>query len=365
MPLTFNEEHRYSRHLILPGVGVAGQERLKRARVLLVGAGGLGSPAALYLAAAGIGTLAIADNDIVDMTNFQRQILHHTTDIGRPKAESAVDALSALNPLVKIIPFRERVTADNALELLADYDVVIDGSDNFPTRYLLNDACVLLGKPLIYGSVYRYEGQVTVFSARQGPCYRCLFPHPPAPERIPSCADGGVLGVLPGIIGTIQAAETIKLLLGLGESLSGRLLLIETQMMRFRELTIEKHPDCPLCGVQPTITALIDYAAFCGSAALVAQDDEITAAELSTRLDSVCLVDLREEWEYDAQAPLPGARRIPYPAFSRRMAELDSATEIVLYCSNGIRSQLAIMLLRRAGFTRVTSLHGGIAAMTK
>jgi adenylyltransferase/sulfurtransferase len=364
MPLTFDEEHRYSRHLILPGVGAAGQERLKRGRVLLVGAGGLGSPAALYLAAAGVGTLGIADGDTLDVTNLQRQVLHRTADVGRQKAESAADTLTALNPLVTIQPIRERITAGNALALLAEYDVVIDGTDNFPTRYLLNDACALLGRPLVFGSVYRFEGQATVFDARRGPCYRCLFPHPPAPERVPSCAEGGVLGVLPGLIGTIQAAEALKLLLGIGESLLGRLLLVETQAMRFRELAIEKNLDCPLCGTAPTITGLVDYEEFCGIGA--PRDDDIIAPE--TMLAKVAngsarLVDLREAWELEADPPLPGAMHLPYPTFTRRMSELDSSSEVILYCSTGIRGALAVRLLRRAGYTRVANLHGGLAAL--
>jgi molybdopterin/thiamine biosynthesis adenylyltransferase/rhodanese-related sulfurtransferase len=365
MPLTFDEEHRYSRHLILPGVGVAGQERLRRGRVLLVGAGGLGSPAALYLAAAGVGTLGIADGDTLDVTNLQRQVLHRTADVGRSKAASAVEALAALNPLVSVVPIRERITAANALTVLREYDVIIDGTDNFPTRYLLNDACALLGKPLVFGSVYRFEGQATVFDARTGPCYRCLFPHPPDPARVPSCAEGGVLGVLPGLIGTMQATEALKLLLGLGESLLGRLLLVDARTMRFRELAIEKNPDCPLCGASPTITALIDYQAFCGILPALADDEVMAPAAFITRLaaGNLCLVDLREEWELDAQPPLSGARHLPYPAFTRRMAELNSAEEIVLYCSTGMRSALAARLLRRAGFFRVASLRGGLAAL--
>ncbi|HEY3377664.1 MAG TPA: molybdopterin-synthase adenylyltransferase MoeB [Armatimonadota bacterium] len=367
MPLTFDEELRYSRHLILPGVGLAGQERLKRARVLLVGAGGLGSPVALYLAAAGVGTLAIADADTVDVTNLHRQVLHRTTDVGRPKVESAHDALDALNPLVNITPLRLRITAENARELIATYDVVVDGTDNFPTRYLLNDACALLGKPLVFGSIFRFAGQVTVFDARRGPCYRCLFPEPPAPESVPTCAEGGVLGVLPGLIGMIQATETLKLLLDLGESLIGRLLMVDAETMRFREVRIQQSPDCPLCGVAPSITELMDYQAFCGVGPRTAAeaDWEITPDALRARLaagEEIRFIDIREEHEQERHPGFPAASLIPYPAFSRRMTELESSDALVLYCSTGARSWQAVRLLRQAGFSRACSLQGGLAA---
>lgn len=366
MPLTFDEELRYSRHLILPGMGLAGQEALKRARVLLVGAGGLGSPVALYLAAAGVGTLAIADADVVDVTNLQRQVMHRSDAVGHAKVDSAAETLTALNPLIRVVPIAERLTAANALGIIADYDVVVDGTDNFPTRYLLNDACALLGKPLIFGSIFRFEGQATVFDARRGPCYRCLFPEPPPPGSVPTCAEGGVLGVLPGLVGMIQATETLKLLLGAGESLIGRLLLVDALGMQFREVRITKSPDCPLCGDSPTITDLIDYAAFCGIGPRTAEEAawEITPEALRERLARVRLVDVRDEWEDEAQPGLPGALRIPYASFSRRMAELNSADDLVLYCSRGIRSWHAVGLLRNAGFARAWSLRGGLASYT-
>lgn len=366
MPLTFEEEFRYSRHLILPGVGLSGQERLKRGRVLLVGAGGLGSPVALYLAAAGVGTLAVADADTVDPSNLQRQVLHRSTDVGRPKVASAAAALVALNPLVRIEALEARVTTANAREIISDYDVVVDGTDNFPTRYLLNDACALLSRPLVFGSVYRFSGQATVFDARVGPCYRCLFPEPPAPESVPSCAEGGVLGVLPGLIGTIQATEALKLLLATGETLIGRLLLVDALTMRFREVQIEKNPDCPLCGQSPTITALVDYAEFCGLPPETVDSAgwEITPEALRERLASgpVTLIDLREPADIDREPGLAGALRMPYASFARRLTELNSAEEIVLYCAGGVRSRLAVGLLRQAGFSRAWSLRGGVMA---
>ena len=364
MPLTYAEELRYSRHLILPGVGLAGQERLKKGRVLLVGAGGLGAPVALYLAAAGVGTLGIADDDVVELTNLQRQVLHRTADVGRAKVASALDTLAALNPLIALRPLPLRITADNALTIVADYDIVVDGTDNFPTRYLLNDACALLGKPLVFGSIFRFEGQVTVFDALRGPCYRCLFPEPPPPGSVPTCAEGGVLGVLPGLVGMIQATEAIKLLLAAGDALRGRLLLIDALEMRFREIVIRKDPACPLCGATPTLTELIDYRGFCGVGPRDANEAawEIDVETLRACLPAVRLIDVREEWELDERPALLGARHIPYSAFARRMAELDSAEEIVLYCSAGIRSWTAVGLLRHAGFTRARSLHGGLAA---
>lgn len=367
MPLSFDEELRYSRHLVLPGVGVGGQERLKRARVLLVGAGGLGSPVALYLAAAGVGTLGIIDGDVVDITNLQRQVLHRTADAGRAKVDSAADTLAALNPLTRVIPMPTRLTAANALEIIADYDVVIDGTDNFPARYLLNDACALLGKPLVFGSIFRFEGQVAVFDAAHGPCYRCLFPAPPPPSAVPTCAEGGVLGVLPGIIGMIQATETLKVLLGAGEPLRGRLLLLDALEMRFREVRLLKNPDCPLCGEAPTISELQQYDEFCGlpASAAAGGDWEITPVQLAAQFspEQVRWVDVREEWECDETPGVAGALHIPYPVFTRRMAELDSADTIILYCSRGIRSWHAASLLRRAGFSRAWSVRGGLLTL--
>lgn len=366
MPLSFEEEARYSRHLVLPGVGLAGQERLKRARVLLVGAGGLGSPVALYLAAAGVGTLGIADNDTVALSNLQRQVLHRTNDIDVPKVTSAVNTLGAVNPLVRVTPIPTRLTAANAREVIAAYDVVVDGTDNFPARYLLNDACALLGKPLVFGSIYRFEGQVAVFDARSGPCYRCLFPEPPPSSSVPTCAEGGVLGVVPGLVGMIQATETLKLLLDIGETLIGRLVLIDALRLQFREARITKTPDCPLCGTAPTITALQDYEALCGIQPPRDGDDawELSAEEVRARLarGPVRMVDVREEEERELTPGFPGALHLPYPIFTRRMAELDSAEDVVLYCSTGIRSWHAAGLLRRAGFARAWSLRGGLLA---
>lgn len=369
MPLTVEEEQRYSRHLILPGVGLAGQERLKQSRVLLVGAGGLGSPVALYLAAAGIGTIGIADADMVEVTNLQRQVLHTTDRIGEAKVTSAAKTLSALNPLTTIEQLPFRVSAENALDLITQYDVVVDGCDNFPTRYLLNDACALTGRPLVFGSVFRFEGQTTVFDARSGPCYRCLFPDPPDPDSVPSCAEGGVLGVLPGLIGMIQATETIKILLQLGETLLGRLLSIDAKTMRFREVCLRKNPDCPLCGDMPTITHLVDYQEYCTADTLVQlpAEREITPQELSSRLadPALCLVDVREDWEHDDSAGFATARHIPYSRFTRCMHELDSSKEIVVYCATGARSWHAVNLLITTGFTRVKHLKGGLAACKK
>jgi adenylyltransferase/sulfurtransferase len=362
MPLTFDEEYRYSRHLVLPGVGMAGQERLKRARVLVVGAGGLGAPVALYLAAAGVGTIGIADADTVDVSNLQRQIIHHTADKDRLKVDSAADALRALNPLIEVRPIPERITAANAPEHLAGYDVIVDGTDNFPARYLLNDACALLGQPLVFGSIFRFEGQAAVFDARRGPCYRCLFPEPPPLESVPTCAEGGVLGALPGMIGTIQANETLKLLLNIGEPLIGRLLLLDALEMRFRELRVEKNPACPLCGEAPQITALTDLEEYCGLGA-AGGEWEMAPEELRARLRAggVTLVDVREEWEREEDPAFPSSLNLPYPIFARRMTELDSAKEIVLFCSAGARSWQAAALLRRADFTRAWSLRGGLA----
>ena len=362
MPLNAEEELRYSRHLVLPQVGLRGQERLARARVLIVGLGGLGSPAALYLAAAGVGTLGLADADTVDVTNLQRQILHSGDTLGQQKVDSAARALHRLNPHPRLIPIPARLTAANALALIAEYDLVIDGTDNFPTRYLLNDACALQGKPLVFGSIYRFEGQVSVFDARRGPCYRCLFPTPPPPEQVPTCAEGGVLGCVPGVIGTLQATEALKLLLEIGEPLIGRLLFFDALAMRTQEIRLARDPDCPLCGTR-TQTALIDYQGFCGveEADAVRDEWEIGPERLAACSSAgVRLLDIRDAGECEDMPGIPGAEHLPYPAFAQRMHELDSSREIVIYCATGSRSWQAVRLLRSAGFTRAWSLHGGL-----
>jgi len=365
-PLLSHEEIlRYSRHLILPDVGVEGQKKLKAARVLLVGAGGLGSPAALYLAAAGVGTLGIVDFDVVDKTNLQRQVLHGTSTVGISKLESARQRIHDLNPNVRVEPFETRLTADNALDIIRDFDIVADGTDNFPTRYLVNDACVLLAKPNVYGSIFRFEGQASVFYAKQGPCYRCLYSEPPPPGLVPSCAEGGVLGVLPGIIGSIQAMETIKLILGVGEPLIGRLVLFDALKLQFRELKLEKDPDCPVCGTHPTITGPIDYEAFCGIGAEPSYDGaEITAQDLKQEWDKnpdLLVLDVREPHEYEI-ARIDGAVLIPLSELPTRLGELDGHREIVTHCHHGARSLKALEILKAAGFSRVRSLRGGIDA---
>ncbi len=363
--LSHEEILRYSRHLILPDVGLEGQRKLKAARVLLIGAGGLGSPAALYLAAAGVGTLGIVDFDVVDKTNLQRQILHGTDTLGIPKLESARRRIEDLNPNVQVETFETRLTSANALDILREFDVVADGTDNFPTRYLVNDACVLLGKPNVYGSIFRFEGQASVFYAKEGPCYRCLYAEPPPPGLVPSCAEGGVLGVLPGIIGSIQAMETIKLILGRGETLIGRLLLFDALRLKFRELKLERDPDCPVCGRKPTITSLIDYEAFCGVGSEPAYDGaEVTALDLKEELDAgkpIVLVDVREPHEYEI-VNIDGARLIPLGDLPERLRELDDHAEIVTHCHHGARSLKALEILRAAGFAKVRSLKGGIDA---
>ena len=365
--LSHEEILRYSRHLILPDVGVAGQRKLKAARVLLVGAGGLGSPAALYLAAAGVGTLGLVDFDVVDRTNLQRQVLHGTSKVGTPKLASARERIHDLNPNVRVETFETRLTSANALDILRSFDIVADGSDNFPTRYLVNDACVLLGKPNVYGSIFRFEGQASVFFAKQGPCYRCLYAEPPPPDLVPSCAEGGVLGVLPGIIGSIQAMETIKLILGVGEPLIGRLLLFDALKLQFRELKLAKDPDCPVCGAHPTVTSLIDYEAFCGVMAAPASDGkgaEIAAADLREQRERnprLIVLDVREPHEW-AIAHIDGARLIPLSELPERLGELDGHAEIVTHCHHGTRSMKALEILRAAGFANVRSLKGGIDA---
>ena len=363
--LSHEEILRYSRHLILPDVGLEGQKKLKAARVLLVGAGGLGSPAALYLAAAGIGTIGLVDFDVVDKTNLQRQILHGTSAVGTPKLESAAARLHDLNPNVHIEPFETRLTSENALDIIREFDVVADGTDNFPTRYLVNDACVLLDKPNVYGSIFRFEGQASVFHATRGPCYRCLYAEPPPPGLVPSCAEGGVLGVLPGIIGSIQAMETIKLILGAGDPLIGRLVLFDALKLQFRELRLEKDPDCPVCGLHPTITALIDYEAFCGIGAEPSYEGaEITAEQLRDewqRNPTLVVIDVRDPHEY-AIAHIDGAQLIPLSELPDRLGELDGHREIVTHCHHGSRSLKALEILKAAGFSKVRSLRGGIDA---
>ncbi|HKP10602.1 MAG TPA: molybdopterin-synthase adenylyltransferase MoeB [Blastocatellia bacterium] len=357
---------RYSRHLIMPEVALEGQKKLKAAKVLCIGAGGLGSPLALYLAAAGVGRLGIVDFDVVDFTNLQRQIIHSTANVGRPKLESAKERIAEINPFVQVDTYEEALTSENALALFRDYDIVVDGTDNFPTRYLVNDACVLLGKPNVYGSIFRFEGQATVFYAKEGPCYRCLYPEPPPPGLVPSCAEGGVLGVLPGIIGVIQAIETVKLILGKGESLIGRLVLFDALKMKFRELKLRKNPECPVCGVNPTVTELIDYQEFCGvtpqAEVSVGQEFEITPAELKAKMDrgdDFVLIDVREPEEY-AIARIQGSRLIPRATLPERVHELSSADDIVVHCKSGVRSGMAVDFLKQAGFRRVKNLVGGI-----
>jgi sulfur-carrier protein adenylyltransferase/sulfurtransferase len=359
---------RYSRHLIMPEVAMIGQKRLKAARVLCIGTGGLGSPLGMYLAAAGVGTLGLVDFDVVDYTNLHRQVIHGTSDVGRPKIASATDRIRDINPEVRVEPHELALTSANALDLVKEYDVVVDGTDNFPTRYLVNDACVLLGKPNVYGSIFRFDGQATVFWAGHGPCYRCLYPEPPPPGLVPSCAEGGVLGILPGIVGLIQATETVKLILGQGTPLLGRLLLFDALKMSFRELRIKANPECPICGPNRTIHELIDYEQFCGVAPASHGPDlgvdipTITPAELKARLDrgdGPALLDVRNEPEW-VIGRIEGARLIPLPELPARVHELSSADELVVYCKSGIRSAQAIEFLRGAGFRKLAHLAGGI-----
>ncbi len=363
-----NEEiRRYSRHLIMPEVGMAGQRRLKQGSVLLIGAGGLGSPLALYLAAAGVGHIGLVDFDVVDESNLQRQIVHGTSTLGMSKAESAKRRLLDLNPSIEVTTYETQITSANALDLLRPYDVIIDGTDNFPTRYLTNDASVMLGKPNVYGSIFRFEGQATVFSPKDGgPCYRCLYPEPPPPGLVPSCAEGGVLGVLPGVIGTIQATEAIKLLTGIGEPLVGRLMLYDALAMRFRELKLRRNPDCPVCGDHPTVTELIDYEQFCGirpEVSTLSNQYEITPAELAELLRSderPFLLDVRNPYEVEI-ASIPGTDLvIPVDQLPERLSELDSSREMVVYCRSGARSGRAVELLKSAGFRKVRNMVGGI-----
>lgn len=365
--LSPEEVKRYSRHLIMPEVAVDGQLKLKRARVLLIGTGGLGAPAGLYLTAAGVGHIGLVDFDVVDATNLQRQVTFGTKDIGRPKLHAARERLSDLNPEVAFTLHETRLTSANALDIIRGYDIVVDGTDNFPTRYLVNDACVLLGKPYVYGSIFRFEGQITMFATDDGPCYRCLYPSPPPPGLVPSCAEGGVLGVLPGIVGAIQANEAIKWILGVGTSLSGRLLLFDALKMSFRELRLRRNPECPLCGPNRTLHALIDYEAFCGIRGEEVQDDvavpEIGVKELKRRLDAgddLLVLDVREPHEY--KICNIGGRLIPLGELAARVHELDSARDLVVHCRSGVRSAQAVEFLQDAGFDRVWNLKGGILA---
>ena len=368
--LTTDDLSRYSRHLILPEVGMEGQRKLKAARVLCVGTGGLGSPLALYLAAAGIGTLGLVDFDVVDASNLQRQIIHSTRDIGRKKLDSAAEKLSALNPTLNIVKHETMLSSANALEILKDYDIVADGTDNFPTRYLVNDACVLLGKPNAYGSIFRFEGQASVFSTKEGPCYRCLYPEPPPPGLVPSCAEGGVLGILPGLVGVIQATEVIKLILGKGNPLIGRLLLVDALSMRFRELKLRKNPECPVCGDNPTVTELTDYQHFCGIVPETKEEKavkngipQITVKELKQRFDvgeDIFLLDVREPYEY--QIAQIGGKLIPQNDVPQRLAEIPRDREIVVHCRSGARSQRIAEFLKQSGYTKVVNLAGGILA---
>jgi adenylyltransferase/sulfurtransferase len=365
-----NEEIlRYSRHLIMPEVTLEGQKKLKAARVLCVGTGGLGSPLALYLAAAGVGTLGLVDFDVVDYTNLQRQILHYTGDVGRLKLDSAIDKLTAINPLVEIKRFDTYLNSRNAMDIFSGFDIIADGTDNFATRYLVNDACVLSGKPNVYASIFRFEGQASIFAAESGPCYRCLYPEPPPPGLVPSCAEGGVLGVLPGLLGVIQATEVIKLILGVGEPLIGRLLLVDALAMRFRELRVRKNPECPVCGANPTVKELIDYNQFCGirgqesEASTSTKVPEIQPEELKRRLDAqedIFVLDVREPREY--QICNIHGHLIPLGDLPRRVHELDSSREIVVHCKSGARSAKAVDFLRQSGFKRAKNLTGGILA---
>jgi adenylyltransferase/sulfurtransferase len=365
--LSNEEVLRYSRHLIMPEVGMEGQEKLKSARVLCIGTGGLGSPLALYLAAAGVGTLGLVDFDVVDFSNLQRQVIHFTSDVGRSKLQSAKEKIAAINPFVSVKAFETRLTSENALKIFADFDIIVDGTDNFPTRFLVNDACVFTGKPNVYGSIFRFEGQASVFAAKDGPCYRCLYPEPPPPGLVPSCAEGGVLGILPGLVGLIQATEAIKLILGKGEPLIGRLLLVDALGMRFRELKLRKNPDCVVCGKNPTVTRLIDYEEFCGvrgqEKSVSANTFEISVEELKRRLDAkeeVFILDVREPHEY--QICNLNGHLIPLNDLPKRMNELDPDREVVVHCKMGGRSAKAVEFLHKSGFTKAKNLTGGILA---
>jgi adenylyltransferase/sulfurtransferase len=367
--LSKDEILRYSRHLIMPEVGMEGQLKLKNAKLLLVGTGGLGAPLGLYLAAAGVGRIGLVDFDIVDFTNLQRQVIHGTRDVGRKKLDSAADRMRDINPNVQIDKYEVALASDNALDILSNYDIVVDGTDNFPTRYLVNDACVILKKPNVYGSIFRFEGQSTVFAYPGGPCYRCLYPEPPPPGLVPSCAEGGVLGILPGIIGLVQATEAVKLILGIGEPLVGRLLLYDALAMRFRELKLRRNPDCPVCGDHPTITKLIDYQEFCGMPQhqpepVSEKPGEISPVEVKEKIDRgdrFVLIDVREPHEWQI-CHIPQAKLIPLGELPKRVNELDSATEIVAHCKSGMRSAKAVDFLKQAGFKKVKNMTGGILA---
>jgi adenylyltransferase/sulfurtransferase len=369
-PVTLSKDEilRYSRHLIMPEVGMDGQLKLKSAKVALIGTGGLGAPLGMYLAAAGVGRIGLVDFDIVDFTNLQRQVIHGTKDVGRKKLDSAAETMLDINPYVEIDRFETALSSENALQILKDYDLVVDGTDNFPTRYLVNDACVLLGKPNVYGSIFRFEGQATVFAYPGGPCYRCLYPEPPPPGLVPSCAEGGVLGILPGVIGLIQATETVKLILGAGEPLVGRLLLYDALAMRFRELKLRRNPECPMCGDHPTIHELIDYQQFCGipnqTHEPVAAEGDIDPVEVKAKIDRgdpFVLIDVREPHEYQI-CRIPNAKLIPLGDLPKRVNELDSADEIVAHCKSGVRSAKAVEFLKQAGFKKVRNMKGGILA---
>jgi molybdopterin/thiamine biosynthesis adenylyltransferase/rhodanese-related sulfurtransferase/molybdopterin converting factor small subunit len=369
-PVTLSKEEilRYSRHLIMPEVGMEGQLKLKSAKVALIGTGGLGAPLGMYLAAAGIGRIGLVDFDVVDFTNLQRQVIHGTKDVGRKKLDSAADTMLDINPYLEIDRHETALTSENALQILKDYDIVVDGTDNFPTRYLVNDACVLLGKPNVYGSIFRFEGQATVFAYEGGPCYRCLYPEPPPPGLVPSCAEGGVLGILPGTIGLIQATETVKLILGIGEPLVGRLLLYDALAMRFRELKLRRNAECPVCGDHPTIRELIDYQQFCGIPNQphepVTSEGDIDPVEVKAKIDRgdpFVLIDVREPHEYQI-CNIPQAKLIPLGDLPKRVNELDSADEIVAHCKSGMRSAKAVDFLKQAGFRKVRNMKGGILA---
>jgi sulfur-carrier protein adenylyltransferase/sulfurtransferase len=372
--LTPAEIKRYARHLIMPEVAMAGQSRLKASRVLCIGAGGLGSPLALYLAAAGVGTIGLVDFDVVDVTNLQRQIIHATPDVGRPKIDSAQEKLQALNPDLIVKRYEFPINSENALEIFAGFDVIVDGTDNFPTRYLVNDACVLLGKPNVYGSIFRFDGQASVFFPPHGPCYRCLYPEPPPPDLVPNCAEGGVLGILPGVIGVIQATETVKLILGIGKPLIGRLMLYDALDMTFREMKVRKNPKCPICGPNPTITKLIDYEEFCGvrgvetaPGASAGAQLEISPRELKARIDRgdrPFILDVRNPEEIQI-CRIAGSTVIPLPELPKRLGELDPGTPMVVHCKSGARSAKAISLLSEAGFGPLSNLTGGILAWIK
>ena len=365
-----DEMRRYARHLIMPEVGMEGQQRLKAARVLCIGAGGLGSPVALYLAAAGVGTLGIVDFDVVDESNLQRQVLFTTDDVGKPKVECAARRIKALNPFIDVRQYNTKLTSANALEIFRDYDIIADGTDNFATRYLVNDACVLTGRPNVYASIFRFEGQASIFANPVGPCYRCLYPEPPPPGLVPSCAEGGVLGILPGLLGVVQATEVVKLILGRGESLVGRLLMVDALEMRFRELKLAKDPECPVCGTNPTVKALIDYEEFCGirgqEQPVATTLPEIQPQELKRRLDAgedIQVLDVREPFEY--QIANMGGKLIPLGDLQKRVGELDRNREIVAHCKGGVRSLKAVELLQKNGIQKVSSQAGGILAWSE